>query len=104
MTLVAFARVLTDRTYVALVLDVIVAPALRRAGLGSLLVERICADPALAGVASIELVCQPQHVAFYRHFGFTEKVGGSQLLRRTADPALLTRTKDQPGGVDTPPA
>jgi hypothetical protein len=53
-SLVAFGRVLTDRIYVALTLDVIVAPALRRAGPGSLLVEHICADPALTSGACEE--------------------------------------------------
>ncbi len=52
--LVAFASVLTKRSYVALILDVIVSPALRRAGLGSLLVERICADSALGAPAATE--------------------------------------------------
>jgi GNAT superfamily N-acetyltransferase len=86
--LVAFARVLTDRTYLALVLDVIVAPEHRGAGLGRLLLESICAEPALQSVASIELVCQPEHVQLYRKWGFTENVGRSRLMRRTADPRL----------------
>jgi len=43
-SLAAFARVLTDGTYLALVLDVIVAPEYRGLGLGRLLVERICSE------------------------------------------------------------
>lgn len=87
-SLVAFARVLTDGTYLALVLDVIVAPGYRGAGLGRLIMESICAEPALRDVASIELVCQPEHVALYERWGFTENVGRSRLMRRTADPRL----------------
>jgi hypothetical protein len=34
------------------------------------------------------VVCQPELVAFYRRWGFTERVGRSRLLRRTADPLL----------------
>jgi len=71
-SLAAFARVLTDRTYLALVLDVIVAPEYRGGGLGRLLVERICSEPALQKVASIELVCQPELMPLYRAWGFTE--------------------------------
>jgi predicted GNAT family N-acyltransferase len=85
-SLVAFARVITDRTYVALVLDVIVAPAYRDRGLGRLLVERICSGPELRNVERIELTCQPEHVPFYRKWGFTENVGRSQLMRRTSNP------------------
>ncbi|MEI6726756.1 MAG: GNAT family N-acetyltransferase [Actinomycetes bacterium] len=85
---VGFARVLTDRTYVALVLDVIVAPAYRARGLGRLLVETILAEPSLKAVRSIELVCQPEHVPFYERWGFSASVGRSGLMRRTADPRL----------------
>ena len=91
-SLVAFARVLTDRTYLALVLDVIVAPEHRGAGLGTLLVDSICAEPALRNVASIDLVCQPEHVTLYQKWGFTENVGRSRLMRRTADRRLADAT------------
>lgn len=87
-TLAAFARVLTDSTYLALVLDVIVAPGHRERGLGRLLMESICSHRTLRAVTSIELVCQPELVPFYRKWGFSERVGRSQLLRRTSDPAL----------------
>jgi GNAT superfamily N-acetyltransferase len=87
-SLAAFARVLTDGTYVALVFDVIVAPEHRGRGLGRLLLERICSEPALQNVASIELHCQPEHVPFCRKWGFSEEVGRSRLMRRTSDPVL----------------
>jgi predicted GNAT family N-acyltransferase len=85
---VAFARVLTDQTYVALILDVIVAPEHRGHGLGRLLVETILAEPTLQGVSSIELVCQPEHIPFYEQWGFSASVGRSGLMRRTADTRL----------------
>jgi predicted GNAT family N-acyltransferase len=87
-SLVVFARVLTDRTYFALVLDVIVAPEHRGHGLGRLLVERICSEPTLQNVASIELVCQPELMPFYEKWGFSDRVGRSRLMRRTSDPVL----------------
>jgi predicted GNAT family N-acyltransferase len=85
---VGFARVLTDQTYVALVLDVIVAPEHRGHGLGRLLVETILAEPGLQAVRSIELVCQPELVPFYEQWGFSASVGRSGLMRRAADPRL----------------
>lgn len=88
--LVGFARVLTDSVYLAVVLDVIVAPDARREGLGAMLLDAIVGHPRLAAVRSLELVCQPELMPFYRRWGFTEQVGRSRLMRRTADP-LLTR-------------
>jgi len=89
--LVGFARILSDETYVALVLDVIVASSVRRAGLGALLMDAIVGHPRLAAVQSLELVCQPGLMPFYRRWGFTEQVGQSRLMRRTSDPRLIRR-------------
>jgi len=86
--LAGFARVITDEVYIAVVLDVVVAPESRGAGLGAMLLDAIVGHPRLAGVRSIELVCQPDLVPFYRRWGFTERVGRSRLMRRTADPLL----------------
>jgi len=87
--LVAFARILTDFTYLAVVLDVIVAPAMRGRGVGALLMQAVLAHPGLADVASLELVCQPELQGFYHRWGFTEQVGASRLMRRTSDHRLL---------------
>jgi ribosomal protein S18 acetylase RimI-like enzyme len=86
--LVGFARAITDGTFLAVVLDVIVAPALRGSGLGARLMDELLARPELADVDSIELVCQPELVAFYRRWGFTDSVGRSLLMRRTSNPML----------------
>jgi GNAT superfamily N-acetyltransferase len=87
--LVGFARVLTDYTYLAMVLDVIVSEDFRGAGLGAALMDAVVQHPRLAGVRSVELVCQPDLVSFYRRWGFTDMVGQSRLMRRTSD-SLLT--------------
>lgn len=86
--LVGFARVLTDDVYLAVVLDVIVRPDRQGEGLGKLLLDAIVADVRLRDVRSIELVCQPELVAFYQRWGFTDNVGQSRLMRRTDDIAL----------------
>jgi GNAT superfamily N-acetyltransferase len=86
--LVGFARVLTDGVYLAVVLDVIVAPGARGAGLGAMLLAAVVGHPRLAAVHSVELVCQPELMPFYRRWGFTERVGRSRLMRRTSDPQL----------------
>lgn len=86
--LAGFARVITDEVYLAVVLDVIVERRSRGAGLGAMLLDAIVGHPRLAGVRSVELVCQPELVPFYRRWGFTERVGRSRLMRRTTDPLL----------------
>lgn len=89
--LVAFARSITDRAFLAVVLDVIVDPAYRGAGLGVRLMDELLARPELADVESVELVCQPELVDFYRRWGFTDSVGRSLLMRRTTSPELLEK-------------
>jgi len=86
--LVGFARAITDRTFLAVVLDVIVAPDDRGTGSGARLMDELLARPELADVDSIELVCQPELIAFYRRWGFTDSVGRSLLMRRTSNPLL----------------
>jgi len=92
--LVGFARVMTDEVYLAVVLDVIVAPDVRGSGVGATLLDTIVEHPRLAAVRSIELVCQPDLIPFYRRWGFTDQVADSRLMRRTTDPLLLDRQAD----------
>lgn len=68
--LVGFTRVLTDRTYKALIFDVIVAEAHRKAGLGRTLVQHVIDHPMLAQVRHIELYCKPELIPFYERWGF----------------------------------
>jgi GNAT superfamily N-acetyltransferase len=86
--LVAFGRAITDGAFLAVVLDVIVDPAYRGTGLGARLMDELLAAPGLSDVDSIELVCQPELVAFYRRWGFTDQIGRSRLMRRTTNPLL----------------
>jgi GNAT superfamily N-acetyltransferase len=81
--LLAFARVLTDRVFKALVLDVIVHPDHRSAGLGSFLMAHIAAHPVLSRVRHIELYCLPERVAFYRRHSFISELGELRFMRRS---------------------
>jgi predicted GNAT family N-acyltransferase len=74
------------------VLDVIVDPADRGSGLGARLMDELLARPELAKVESVELVCQPELVGFYRRWGFTDSVGRSMLMRRTSNPLLTPQS------------
>jgi predicted N-acetyltransferase YhbS len=86
-TLVGFARVITDYTFKALVFDVIVAKHLRGRGLGDRLVGLVRDHERLRSVKHIELYCLPELVPFYSRFGFSDQVGGIQLMRRMTDGA-----------------
>ncbi|MEM9514441.1 MAG: GNAT family N-acetyltransferase [Actinomycetota bacterium] len=86
--LVAFARAISDRSQLAVVLDVIVRPSARSRGLGDRLMAEVLNLPEVRAVRSIELVCQPALFEFYARHGFTSNVGDSTLMRRTSDPAL----------------
>lgn len=80
--LVAFARVLTDRVYKALILDVIVAAEYRDQGLGKILMEDILGHPELKAVKHFELYCRLELAPFYQRWGFSTDVGGILFMRR----------------------
>ena len=88
--LLGFARVITDFTFVAVLLDVIVAEASRGNGFGALLMNALVDHPRLAHVQSLELSCQENLEAFYARWGFTARVGGSRLMRRTTSSFFLS--------------
>lgn len=80
--LAAFARVLTDYVYKALVFDVIVEPAQRSTGLGRRLLSAIVEHPRLSSVRHFELYCLPELVPFYQRCGFTDDLGRLRFMRR----------------------
>ncbi|HUI52894.1 MAG TPA: GNAT family N-acetyltransferase [Terriglobales bacterium] len=84
--LVAFARVLTDFVYKAVVFDVIVERRHRDLGLGRLLLDAITSHPALLFVEHIELSCRDEMVPFYKKWGFTADSRKVRLLRRVQEP------------------
>jgi predicted GNAT family N-acyltransferase len=81
--LIAFARILTDYVYKALLLDVIVDQEHRGGGLGRQLMEAALDHPELASVRHLELYCRPELVPFYRAWGFTDELGELRFMRKT---------------------
>lgn len=80
--LAAFARVLTDGVYKALLFDVIVDERYRSTGLGRMLMDAVVSHPAVARVQHLELYCLPEHVPFYQQWGFTDDLGTLRYMRR----------------------
>ncbi|MEE9288301.1 MAG: GNAT family N-acetyltransferase [Bacteroidota bacterium] len=80
--LAAFARILTDYVYKALILDVIVQASYRGKGLGRVLMDTILNHPSLKSVEQFELYCMPEMVPFYQKWEFTENLEGLRFMRR----------------------
>ena len=83
--LVAFARVLTDRTFRAFIFDVIVAAEHRGRGLGHRLIEQVLSNPVVKCVEHVELYCRPELVPFYESCGFARPDSGVVLMRVQQD-------------------
>jgi ribosomal protein S18 acetylase RimI-like enzyme len=78
---VAFARALTDYEYRAFVEDVVVGVPYRRRGLGTTLVDALCAHPDLAGVEQVVLECRRDLVGFYERLGFESVPSEATLMK-----------------------
>jgi predicted GNAT family N-acyltransferase len=77
----AFARVLTDYTFKALIFDVIVAESARDRELGRKLMGLVTGHEALRDVRHFELYCLPELVEFYVPHGFSTDVGNIRFMR-----------------------
>jgi predicted GNAT family N-acyltransferase len=82
--LVAFARVLTDYVYMALVLDVIVGSGSRGQGLARALMNAVVGHPSLVSVTHFELYCRPELMPMYQEWGFSDELGDLRFMRRGA--------------------
>lgn len=80
--LAGFIRVLTDFTFKAIILDLIVAESWRGHGLGGMLLDTVMADPSLADIAQFELYCLPELEPFYRKWNFHSTRDSLCFLRR----------------------
>lgn len=79
--LIAFARVLTDFSYHALIFDVIAAPEARSQGWGRRLMDAILEHPRLKKVPAFWLCCLPEMVPFYKKWGFESELGELKWMR-----------------------
>lgn len=79
--LIAFARVLNDQVFKALILDVIVDPEYRSKGLGKEMMQMILEHPQLKQVKHFELYCLPALIPFYTKWSFTNDLGGAIAMR-----------------------
>jgi len=79
---VAFTRVLSDRVYRAVIYDVVVHPDYRGKGLARMVLEAVIAHPEIGEIEYLCLFCKPDVVELYKRIGFTDELGGLQLMIR----------------------
>ncbi|WP_309064220.1 GNAT family N-acetyltransferase [Microbacterium sp.] len=79
---VAYARVVTDGATFAWLCDVFVAPAVRGAGVGKMLVEGVIADLEPLGLRRMLLATADAH-GLYERYGFTRPDAGVDYLVKT---------------------
>jgi len=80
--LIAFACVMTDGAFRALLMDVIVREDQRGTGLGRTLMDAVLSHPAVKGTKRLDLYCLPEMVPFYEMFGFSHFELDIQLMQR----------------------
>ena len=78
----AFARVLTDYVFKAVVFDVIVSEKYRGQGLGKELMRLVQNHVELQDVKHFELYCLPEMVGFYKELGFTDELENLVFMRK----------------------
>jgi hypothetical protein len=94
--LIAFARVLTDYVYKALVLEVIVEGGSRGQGLARALMDAVVGHRSSASVRHIELYCRPELASPYRKWGFSDWVICASRAELHEAPDSRARTSRRP--------
>jgi predicted GNAT family N-acyltransferase len=80
--LAGYARVLSDGAFTAFLMDAIVAPVWRGAGLGRRMMDAALGHPEMSGVRQFQLYCTEELVPFYEQWGFTSDLGDLCFMRR----------------------
>lgn len=66
-------RVVSDGAFHGLIVDVIVAPAYQRQGLGTQIMERLLERCRTARLLDVQLFCAKGKAPFYRRLGFVDR-------------------------------
>ncbi len=80
--LAGYARVLSDGAFTAFLMDAIVAPAWRGAGLGRRLMDAAQGHPEMRGGRQFQRYCAEELVPVYEQWGFTADLGDLCFMRR----------------------
>jgi GNAT superfamily N-acetyltransferase len=75
--LIAFARVISDGTIYALIVDMMVYPTFQARGIGTKMLEFVLEDLKLAGIKNINVIFDAKLEKFYKAFGFEMLMAGT---------------------------
>jgi GNAT superfamily N-acetyltransferase len=78
--LIAFARVISDGSIYALIVDMMVHPAFQTRGLGKKVLEFVLEDLKVAGIRNINVIFDARLEKFYEPFGFEMLKAGTIKL------------------------
>ncbi|MFF2753116.1 GNAT family N-acetyltransferase [Psychrobacillus sp. NPDC058041] len=78
--MIGFARAITDTLYRAFIFDVIAKENYRNSGIGIILMNNIL-DPLVRQIERVEVYCPERLLEYYKKFGFSRDVNGSNLMR-----------------------
>ena len=81
--LIGFSRALTDTTFKAYILDVIIDDNHRNNGIGKILIEMLLKHPKIKNVKHVELICKNELMPFYAKWGFKAIQDDVHFVRRT---------------------
>jgi malonyl-CoA O-methyltransferase len=90
---IGFARVVTDRATYAYLCDVYVLEDYQGQGLGTWLIETVCAHPDLDMIRCFSLATRDAH-GLYEKFGFTRLNDPGRIMQRLRPPMYKPRTDE----------
>jgi GNAT superfamily N-acetyltransferase len=79
--LLAFARVLSDKVFRAVVFDVVVHPEMRGKGLARLIMDAVTSHPEIEQVEGLMLFCKPEVIDLYEKWGFEDMQPDMHLMK-----------------------
>jgi GNAT superfamily N-acetyltransferase len=85
----AFARVLSDNVFRAVIFDVVVHPDFRGKGLTKVIFESISTHPVLGRVEDVLLYCRDDVIELYERFGFEEYEDMHLMIRKSSSKSKI---------------
>ena len=77
---IAFARVISDGSMYALIVDILIDPSYQGQGLGTNMVNHIISDLKKQNIKFAHLIFDPKLESFYKSCGFTTRSAGTIML------------------------
>jgi len=79
--LLAFARVLSDKVYRAVIFDVVVHPEMRGRGLARMIMDAVTSHQEIGQVEGLMLYCRSDVIDLYKKWGFEDMQDDMHLMK-----------------------